>query len=386
MLRLLFEIAKKKGSPLYIGFFDLEKAFDKVSRLLLLSKLIKLGIGSCMLKALKSLYTSTFCILSTRDGTSKNFPTYTGIRQGASSSVYLFIIFIDDLINYLQVNCIEEPIIGIMHCLLHADDTAVVSTRRDLFITKCNAIIKYFDENKLSLNMSKSAYMIINGGKKHPKVDIKLSNGMLSYKSSVVYLGSIISDTGNLKCDVRSYIESKRAHVTIKFNNFCRKNYLAPLDIKLKVLNACVTAALLYGCESWGNSIVPSVESLYRLGIKYALSIRPSINNEIVYMESDCLPLYIRVKKQQLRFWLNMHQISQEDPENPISKLIIQGEALNLQYIKYYKELQVMYQSPYKCYDHLKSDFIITNKTKILQENEVSIFKLCILETVSNCA
>jgi len=119
-----------------------------------------------MLKALKSLYVSTSCILSSNRDMSKNFPTYTGIRQGASSSVYLFIIFIDDLISYLKVNCVEEPIIGIMHCLLHADDTAVISTRRDLFILKCNAMIRYFDDNKLSLNLSKSAYMIINGAPK----------------------------------------------------------------------------------------------------------------------------------------------------------------------------------------------------------------------------
>ena len=49
--RLLIEISKVTGTTLYIGFFDLEKAFDKISRLLLLTKLVKLGIGSCMLNA-----------------------------------------------------------------------------------------------------------------------------------------------------------------------------------------------------------------------------------------------------------------------------------------------------------------------------------------------
>ena len=37
-IRLLIEIAKATGVTLYIGFFDLEKAFDKVSRYLLLKK------------------------------------------------------------------------------------------------------------------------------------------------------------------------------------------------------------------------------------------------------------------------------------------------------------------------------------------------------------
>ena len=142
--------------------------------------------------------------------------------------------------------------------------------------------------------------MIINGVLKVPKSDLILRNGVLNYKSKVTYLDAIISDTDKIKSDVSSYVDSKRSHVSIKYNNFLRRNYIAPLDIKLKVLDTCVTAALLYGCETWGDNIIPSLVILYRLGLKYALSIRSSINNELVYIESDRIPLYVRVKKQQL--------------------------------------------------------------------------------------
>ena len=98
-----------------------------------------------------------------------------------------------------------------------------------------------------------------------------MNNGFLSYSSSVKYLGDVISDSGNLKNYVSSYIFSKRGNINIKFNNFCRKNYLAPLDIKLKVLNTCATSTLMYGSETWANYIIPNIESLYRAGIKYAL-------------------------------------------------------------------------------------------------------------------
>ena len=47
-------------------------------------------------------------------------------------------------------------------CLLHADDTALLSTDRKSFVNKCNLMLKYFEENHLSLNLSKSGYMIIN--------------------------------------------------------------------------------------------------------------------------------------------------------------------------------------------------------------------------------
>ena len=50
-IRVLIETARITYKTIYIGFFDLEKAFDKVSRLMLLKKLISLGIGNRMLQA-----------------------------------------------------------------------------------------------------------------------------------------------------------------------------------------------------------------------------------------------------------------------------------------------------------------------------------------------
>ena len=180
-VRLIIELAKKTKTELYIGCFDIEKAFDKVSRLLLLQKLVKIGIGYSMLHALKAIYTTTSCILHMRGKNSTEFKTSCGIRQGAPSSALLFIVFINDLIDFVQTRCIPEAIIDTMHILLHADDTIVLSTNVSLFIKKCNVMIEYFDINKLKLNLGKSGFTII-GGNINDKHDILLSNGSLEYK------------------------------------------------------------------------------------------------------------------------------------------------------------------------------------------------------------
>ena len=203
-----------------------------------------------MFRALKSLYSCTKCVMSSGNETSTPFQTYTGIRQGAPSSVLLFILFIDDMISFLKTNCIEEPLIGLLHCLLHADDTAVISTNRTLFKQKCNLMLQYMNENSLSLNMSKSSYLIINGKETDYKTDLPFDGGLLKYKMKVVYLGAIISDCGVIQDDLKSYINEKRPNITIKFNNFCRNNFLAPVCAKLKVLDTCATASLLYCCET----------------------------------------------------------------------------------------------------------------------------------------
>ena len=119
LLRIIIALIKHKNMTLYIGYFDLSKAFDRVSRYLLLKTLVRMGIGSVMLNAFKRMYASTRCVLKGFGKVSEIFEMHTGIKQGASSSVILFITFMGDIIDNLKERCEEEPLINDLHCLLH---------------------------------------------------------------------------------------------------------------------------------------------------------------------------------------------------------------------------------------------------------------------------
>ena len=235
-------------------------------------------------------------------------------------------------------------------------------------------MLQYFNENSLSLNFPKSSYLIINGNSDiHVKADLKLDFGILEYKPSVVYLGAVISDNGNISSDIEEYIDGKRANVTIKYNNFVRKNVMAPLPIKLKVLDVCVTSSLLYGCEIWGTSKIPSVEVIYRLGLKRALSVRDTTNTEIVYIEADRYPLSIRISKQQLKFLKSLTTYLQENPQHPLCRLIDTGRRIHLNYISYYENLEREYDDPFKCQQLLKQNFCNDWNNKFRREADNDI-------------
>ena len=254
-LRIIIEIAKKKNITLYVGSVDIEKAFDHIPRSLLLKKLIKLGIGKCMLFALKQLYSFSICIIKFQGELSNSFRMEREVRQGAASLVLLFNGFMDGLFHHLEEKCTLEGILNDIHVLIHADDTIILSTSRDKFIHKCNEVLNFFDVNLLNLNLGKSGFLIINPKEGDRKSNINLNTGLLKYKPNFEYLGVIVSDSGVLKCDVISYIDHKRANVTVKFTNFYKTNRNAPLHVKLDVLDKCVTSALMYGCETWGKDI-----------------------------------------------------------------------------------------------------------------------------------
>ena len=363
-IRLLIALAKSMKITLYIGCFDIEKAFDKVSRFILLQKLITYGISYHMLNALKSIYSNTSCILNMKGKYSSEFPTESGIRQGASSSSLLFILFINDLIDYIRNKCDPEPLIESLHCLLHADDTLIISTSRTLFTKKCNLMNDYFKDNQLKLNIGKSGYLVINGKKEDEKCQLELNKGQLKYKSEITYLGVIISDSGNLRQDIISLVAEKRSNVTIKFNNFCGKNFLAPLNVKLKVLQSCVVSSLLYSCETWSQFTPTNIEVAYRIGIKTALNIRYSCCNEVLYIESGLYPLECEIKKRQLQFWQTL--ISDTNKLVYIQNLLQKGLNANIPFVRYYQNLELKYMVPEKCVQDLRKEMQYSWKDKIV--------------------
>ena len=368
LLRLIIALIKHQKKTLYIGFFDLSEAFDRVSCYLMLKSLIKMGIGSVILEAIKRMYSSTRCVLKCFGKLSEAFKTYTGIRQGASSSVILFIAFMDDIIDVLKEKCVMEPILGDLHCLLHADDTLVLSTNKSLFIDKCNVLLDTFNTKKMSLNFKKSGYMIINGKPDDIRCDLKLLDGWLCYKQKHNYLGSIFTDSGTLNNDVSTFLSMKSKHVNVKLANFMFNNKYAPVVVKLKVVKACINAILTYSCEAWGSCPLNSVEILQRKAIKIALSIQKNIPNEILYTETGLSTLKPIIYKRQWKYFEKIKTGAATNPHSSISRLFNIAMGKNLQFLRHYRKLNETFNSAQECYVFYVNEHNDKCKLTIYQE------------------
>ena len=85
---------------------------------------------------------------------------------------------------------------------------------------------------EVAMNLSKSGFLIINPKCPADRVDVKLNNGWLSYKSTFVYLGTIFSDNGTIYYDINLQADAKSKSVYIKLANFMRNNPSAPITVK----------------------------------------------------------------------------------------------------------------------------------------------------------
>ena len=355
LIRTIICLTKQANVSLFIGFFDLAKAFDKVSRPLLLKSLIRLDIGTSIFYAIKSMYSVTRCVLKSGQKLSDIFTTHSGIKQGAPSSVILFIIFMDQFIDDLQKKCIKENILGDLHILLHVDDTIIVSTRQGPFTEKCNTLIGLFHEKRLALNLKKSGFLVINPKHMNDRNDIKLKSGWLTYTENFIYLGSVFSDKGNTHHDINLHATIKSKSVYVKLANFIRNNNYAPIDVKRKVLQSCLQASLLYGCEAWSSCSLQKIETLYRKAIKIVFGMNIRTPNEIVYIESGLIYLKAEIYKRQFKFWSKIL----DNLNSPSSLATVYHQAIekNTHFIRHYKNLHKQFSDEESCYNFYKNKF-----------------------------
>ena len=137
-------------------FIDLKKAFDTVDHELLVEKLKVYGIRGVANKWLQNYLTNRKQYVVIDDHSSDMLDMTCGVPQGSVLGPILFIIYINDICNVSDV----------VKCVLFADDTNIFCSEKnltDLQLTLNRELGKpfvWFSVNKLSLNLSKTNYIL----------------------------------------------------------------------------------------------------------------------------------------------------------------------------------------------------------------------------------
>ena len=156
----LHSIIKNKinnNKSVFATFIDFQKAFDCVDRFMLQEKLQLKGISGKIFNSIRAMYTNTISRILLGQYMTDWFHTLNGVRQGDTLAPTLFAIFINDLIEELNllkkgVDINGENVVA----LLYADDLVIMSESEKDLQDMLHMVNKWCIKWSMQINLEKS--------------------------------------------------------------------------------------------------------------------------------------------------------------------------------------------------------------------------------------
>jgi hypothetical protein len=150
ILRQLQEKYMEKGKELFFVFVDLEKAFDRVPRVLIESALRKKGVAECYVRAVMKMYEGVVSQVRLEGEDSDDFTVRVGIHQGSVLSPFLFAIVMDVVTEEVAKEGWYE---------MFADDLVLICRSRSEAERKFIAWKSALETKGLKVNINKTKVM-----------------------------------------------------------------------------------------------------------------------------------------------------------------------------------------------------------------------------------
>ena len=247
---IIEKYTKKQKTNLTACFVDLRKAFDTVSRDLLLYKIVNLGIRGHFFSVIEDMYTNSTAKIKIDGLLSGKIKIDRGTEQGHPLSPDLFKIFIRDLSDLFYTTG-DYPYLGelLVNHLLWADDLVLLALDRESLQNNLNMLNSFCNKWGLSINLKKTKIVNFRPNKHRTTSPDTFYLGVnnIDHVSSYCYLGIMFHENGSFKLALS---EQRKKALRALFG--MRKSIIkSALSVKslFTLFDSLVKPVLLYGCQ-----------------------------------------------------------------------------------------------------------------------------------------
>ncbi|KAI5714528.1 hypothetical protein M8J77_001206 [Diaphorina citri] len=298
-----------RGRKIYAAFIDFKAAFLEVDHHLLKLKMFSTGISRKVISMFQKFYDTAESQIRVGNKLSAARKITKGCLQGDSASPLLFLIFLNDLEEYIRnkglhgisVNESKEILL-----LLYADDLILFATDKVDLQKKLNALNSYCQENKMMVNVSKSRVVIFRrGGRVSARDVFYYDNNQMEITSEYNYLGVLFSSHGVFHKAAEQALSRGRVAVG-SVRQILVSSKTDSLDSRVKLFQAIVRSTLLYGSEIWSLRYEATIEKCQTLFYKSVYCLPKNTASYMLRLEMGVVKLFHQAFSQILEWWLKL--------------------------------------------------------------------------------
>uniref|UniRef100_A0A8W8LQ95 Reverse transcriptase domain-containing protein n=1 Tax=Magallana gigas TaxID=29159 RepID=A0A8W8LQ95_MAGGI len=293
----------EQGSPVYVAFLDTQKAFDTVWRHGLMCKLHQLGVKGSLWTLIDDCHTDTSCSVAVNQKNSNWFPISQGVRQGGVLSTFLYLVFINDLLQELQN---PNPNTGI-HSIRSsnpalADDISCIALSPRGLQTLLNTAYDFSIRWRFKFNASKSNVLYFSPtGINNNSLSWKLGHDTIKISKSYNHLGILLdAKLDPTERTAKACRKGQQTYFALKISE-----HLNPATLS-KLYKRIVLPSVLYVSELWCDLKQKDNRALdvFQHSIcKHAMNLPKHTRSDMCESIFGLLPIASEIDKRKLQLF-----------------------------------------------------------------------------------
>lgn len=331
-LKQIIEKKRREDKTLYLGFIDLEKAFDKVPRRKLWKILRNRGVSAKITRIIQTIYENNTNRIIYNNQKSETFKTSEGLRQGGGLSPILFITYMDEIIK--EANKTKKQVLVGYRNLQRikvdigafADDIVLIANTQE----ELNERLNKWDEilNKFGMTMNKEKTKVMTIGKEE-NISIKIENTQLEQITEYKYLGTIFTQDGKMNREFDERI-TKTTQLYYQINKTIINKKEISKKTKLNIYKTIYRPTLTFGCESWTltareKNKMAAMEMKYLRRVK-GVTIMDKIRSSEIREELEIEAIEDFMDKRKLSWWGHLNRMKEGTQVKQVWEARAQGK------------------------------------------------------------